>query len=68
MIMLFPFRDHSILKSIFDEYSGLYDHKLKNFLELIDVVEARKDHSFILMYQDTAKFVRINFDESVEFD
>jgi hypothetical protein len=68
MIMLFPFRDQNVLKTIFDEYSGLYDHKLKNFLELIDVVEARKDHSFILMYQDTAKFVRINFDESVEFD
>jgi hypothetical protein len=68
MIMLFPFRDQNVLKTIFDEYSGLYDHKLKNFLDLIDEVEKRKDHSFILMYQDSAKFVRINFDESVEFD
>lgn len=68
MIALFPFRDQNVLKTIFDEYSGLYDHKLQNFLELIDAVEARKDHSFILMYQDTAKFVRINFDESVTFD
>lgn len=68
MIIMFPFRDQNVLKTIFDEYSGLYDHKLQNFLDLIDEVERRKDHSFILMYQDTAKFVRINFDESVNFD
>jgi hypothetical protein len=68
MIALFPFRDQNVLKTIFDEYSGLYDHKLKNFLDLIDEVEKRKDHSFILMYQDTMKFVRINFDENVKFD
>lgn len=68
MILLFPFRDQNVLKTIFDEYSGLFDHKLQNFLDLIDEVERRKDHSFILMYQDSAKFVRINFDESVTFD
>lgn len=68
MIIMFPFRDQNVLKTIFDEYSGLFDHKLQNFLDLIDEVERRKDHSFILMYQDTAKFVRINFDESVKFD
>jgi hypothetical protein len=68
MIIMFPFRDQNVLKTIFDEYSGLFDHKLQNFLDLIDEVERRKDHSFILMYQDTAKFVRINFDESVNFD
>jgi hypothetical protein len=68
MIIMFPFRDQSVLKSIFDEYSGLFEHKLQNFLDLIDEVERRKDHSFLLMYQDSAKFVRINFDESVSFD
>lgn len=68
MILMFPFRDQSVLKSIFDEYSGLFEHKLQNFLDLIDEVERRKDHSFLLMYQDSAKFVRINFDESVSFD
>jgi len=68
MIIMFPFRDQNVLKTIFDEYSGLFEHKLQNFLDLIDEVERRKDHSFILMYQDSAKFVRINFDESVSFD
>jgi len=68
LILLFPFRDQNVLKSIFDEYSGLYDHKLQNFIDLIDEVEKRKDHSFILMYQDNKKFVRINFDEDVSFD
>ena len=68
MILLFPFRDQNVLKTIFDEYSGLYEHKLQNFLDLIDEVEKRKDHSFILMYQDNVKFIRINFDESVAFD
>lgn len=68
MILMFPFRDQSVLKSIFDEYSGLFEHKVQNFLDLIDEVERRKDHSFLLMYQDSAKFVRINFDESVTFD
>jgi hypothetical protein len=68
MILMFPFRDQSVLKSIFDEYSGLFEHKVQNFLDLIDEVERRKDHSFLLMYQDSAKFVRINFDESVSFD
>jgi len=68
MIIMFPFRDQNVLKTIFDEYSGLFEHKLQNFLDLIDEVERRKDHSFLLMYQDSAKFVRINFDESVSFD
>jgi hypothetical protein len=68
MIIMFPFRDQNVLKTIFDEYSGLFQHKLQNFLDLIDEVERRKDHSFLLMYQDSAKFVRINFDESVSFD
>jgi len=68
MIILFPFRDQNVLKTIFDEYSGLYEHKLQNFLDLIDEVEKRKDHSFILMYQDNTKFIRINFDENVTFD
>lgn len=66
--VLFPQRDREIAKSIFPEFSPLFKDNINNFFELLDVVEKRNDHSFILMiFEPTVKEVRINFNEKVIF-
>ena len=67
MVCIFPFRDASVYKALFDEYSSLFDNKFDNFLELMKKIEIKNNNSFLLLFYDSKKFVRINFDEAVLF-
>lgn len=66
--ILFPFRDHSVLKSVFDEYSILFENNLDNFLNLIEEIRQRNDHSFCSIYYDKQQWVRLGFNEEVVFN
>lgn len=65
--ILFPFRDHSVLKSVFDEYSILFENNLDNFLNLLEEIRLRNDHSFCSIYYDKQQWVRLGFNEEVVF-
>jgi len=67
LIIIFPMRSTDIYYSIFEEFSNLFKNKVDNFINLMNLIEDRKDHSFITIFQDKNKFVRINFDENVIF-
>lgn len=63
-IIVFPMRDQSIYKSIFDEYSGLFGNKYENFLNTMKEIEGRP-HSFLFLYYDKRKFARLNWGEEI---
>lgn len=65
MVLIFPFRDMNVYKGIFDEYSGLFENKLENFLNIMKKIEDRNNNSFLLIFYDSKKFIRINFDEEI---
>jgi len=67
LIIMFNFRDVSVYKTLFDEYSTLFDNKFENFLGLMERIEDMKNNSFLLLFYDSKKFVRINFDQEVVF-
>ncbi len=67
LILMFPFRDASVYKALFDEYSSLFDNKFDNFLSLMKKIETQKNNSFLLLFYDSKKFIRINFDQEVVF-
>lgn len=68
---IFQFSSMSManLKMMFEEYSAVFKNKLKNYVELLDIIEKREGRNFIYIFYDSGeKFVRINFDEEVKFD
>jgi C1A family cysteine protease len=64
---MFPFRDGNIYKQMFNEYAGLFDNNYENFISVMDKIEKRNNHSFLLIFYDNSKFVSINFDEKIIF-
>lgn len=68
IINIFPMRDASIYHSIFEEFASLFKGDIKKFLELMKMVEDRKDHSFVTIHYDATSWVRINFNELVILD
>jgi len=67
MVLLFPSKDRSVLKSIFDEFSPLFKGKLENYEESLDLLD-NNAHSFLFMFYDQVKFLRFGFDKKIEFD
>lgn len=67
LIIIFPFRDVSVYKTLFDEYSNLFNNNFDNFLGLMKRIEDMKNNSFLLLFYDSKKFIRINFDQEVLF-
>lgn len=66
-IILFPFRDVSIYEDIFKEYSNLFKNDVDNFIGIMNECEKRDNHSFAFIYYDKKRFVRINYNEEVQF-
>jgi len=56
------------LKMMFSEYSALFKHKMQNYVDVLQEIERRANRSFMLLYYDSKKFVRMNFNEEVSFD
>ena len=67
MVLLFPSKDRSVLRSIFDEFSPLFKGKMENYEEALDLLDDHP-HSFLFMYYDQVKFLRFGFDKKIEFD
>lgn len=65
--ILFPFRDYSVLKSVFDEYSILFNNNINNFLNLMENIRLKNDHSFCNIYYDKIQYVRLGFNEELDF-
>jgi hypothetical protein len=53
--------------AVFDEYSILFKNNINNFLNLIEDIRARSDHSFVNIYYDKIQYVRIGFNEECDF-
>jgi hypothetical protein len=66
-IIMFPFRDSNVYKGIFDEYSILFQNDFNKFLSVMDKIEMRGNHSFLLIFFDSVKYVSINFNERILF-
>lgn len=67
---IFQFSSMSMdnLKMMFQEYSAVFKHELKNYVELLEVIEKRDGRNFMFIFYDSGeKFVRINFDEQIVF-
>ena len=68
LVCLFPFRDRSVLKSVFDEYSVLFNGNLQAFLDLMDDLRERNQHESLNIYYDKIQFVRIGWNTEVIFE
>jgi len=67
LICMFPMRDQSVLKSLYDEFSTLFGGKMENYMNCFAEIERRANHSFLFLYWDKLKFLRIGLDENVSF-
>ena len=62
LVCLFPFRDRSLLKAVFDEYSVLFNGNLEAFLQIMDDIRERNCHESVNIYYDKKQFVIIGWD------
>jgi hypothetical protein len=67
MVLLWPSKDRSVLKSIFEEFSPLFKGKIENYEESLDLLDSQA-HSFLMMFYDEVKFLRFGFDQEITFD
>ena len=65
--MLFPSKDRSTLDSLFFEFSPLFTNKKENYDEALDLID-KKPFSFLFMYYDRGRFLRLNFDQAITFE
>lgn len=65
-VLLWPSKDRAVLKSIFDEFSPLFKGRMENYEEALQLVESRS-HSFLFMFYDEVKFLRLNFDREIRW-
>jgi hypothetical protein len=68
IINIWPLRDESIYHSIFEEFASLFKGDINKFLEVMKMIEDRKNHSFLTLYYDAESWIRVNFDELVVLD
>jgi hypothetical protein len=66
IILMFPFRDYNVYKTIFDEYSGLFDNKIDNFINIMKKIETENKNNFLLIFYDSKKFIRIGFNRQIQ--
>lgn len=65
-VMIFGSKDRSTLSSLYSEFSPLFLNKMENYEEALDLID-KKPFSFLFMYYDKAKFLRLNFDQAIHF-
>jgi hypothetical protein len=68
IINIWPMRDESIYHSIFEEFASLFKGDINKFLEVMKMIEDRKNRSFLTLYYDAESWIRVNFDELVVLD
>ena len=67
-VLLFPSKDRATSKSIFDEFSSVFGGKMENYLECLDMLDGEKVGSFLFIYYDKDKFLRLGFNQDVTFE
>jgi hypothetical protein len=66
-VFLFPSKDRATSKSIFDEFSSVFGGKMENYLECLDMLDKEKVGSFLFIYYDKYKFLRLGFNQEITF-
>ena len=66
-VLLFPSKDRATSKSIFDEFSSVFGGKMENYLECLDMLDGEKVGSFLFIYYDKDKFLRLGFNQDITF-
>jgi hypothetical protein len=67
-VLLFPSKDRATSKSIFDEFSAVFGGKMENYLECLDMLDGEKVGSFLFIYYDKDKFLRLGFNQDITFE
>jgi hypothetical protein len=67
-VLLFPSKDRATSKSIFDEFSSVFGGKMENYLECLDMLDGEKVGSFLFIYYDKDKFLRLGFNQTITFE
>jgi hypothetical protein len=67
-ILIWQMKDRSIYEAIFPEFSSLFKGKVEKFIEIMDMIEQKNDHSFLFIYYDKEQFIRLNFDQQILLD
>lgn len=67
-VLLFPSKDRATSKSIFDEFSSVFGGKMENYLECLDMLDGEKVGSFLFIYYDKDKFLRLGFNQNITFE
>lgn len=65
IIHIWQMKDRTIYEAIFPEFASLFKNDLSKFLEIMDLIEERNNHSFLTIYYDKEQWIRINFDEEI---
>ena len=65
-VLLWPSKDRAVLKSIFEEFSPLFKGHKENYEEALQLVE-NQPHSFLFMFYDERRFLRLNFDREIRW-
>jgi hypothetical protein len=66
-VLLFPSKDRATSKSIFDEFSSVFGGKMENYLDCLDLLDGEKVGSFLFIYYDKDKFLRLGFNQDITF-
>lgn len=67
MVMLFPSKDRGTASSIFDEFSNVFGGKRENYEQALDLLDKENVGSFLLIFYDKKKFLRLGFDKQIDF-
>ena len=66
-IFFMPCKDRATSKSIFDEFSTVFDGRRENYIEALDLLDKQPVGDFLFVYYDNDKFLRMGFDRKITF-
>jgi hypothetical protein len=67
MVLLFPSKDRGTMMSLFDEFSSLFGGKKENFIEALNMLDDEPVGSFLMIWYDRMKWLRLGFDREITF-
>ena len=67
MVLLFPSKDRGTTMSLFDEFSSLFGGKKENFIEALNMLDDEPVGSFLMIWYDRMKWLRLGFDREISF-
>jgi hypothetical protein len=67
MVLLFPSKDRGTMMSLFDEFSSLFAGKKENFIECLNMLDDEPVGSFLMIWYDRMKWLRLGFDREISF-